>query len=137
MNRLHEQLIRHEGMKLKPYKDTVGKLTIGIGRNLDDMGIVEDEAHFMLDNDIQRCKYELISNVLYWESIEEVRQDVLINMCFNMGISRLRSFRNMWNAIKNKDYETASEEMLDSRWATQVGNRALELAKQMKEGLWT
>ena len=135
MTNLERQLFRHESMVLKPYKDTVGKLTIGVGRNLDDMGISEDEALFMLRNDIRRCQYELVANILYWDSIDEVRQDVLLNMCFNLGISRLRSFRKMWNAIKDKDYETASVEMLDSRWSQQVGNRAKELANIMKTGI--
>lgn len=131
---LVEQLIWHEGLKLKPYTDTVGKLTIGVGRNLDDLGISKEEAILMLENDIRRCKEDLSREIDFYHDLNPIRKDVLTNMCFNMGIFRLKGFKNMLGFLKNGDYERASEEMLNSKWATQVGKRATELAEQMRSG---
>ena len=103
MNRqlLLEQLERHEGLRLKPYRDTVGKLTIGYGRNLDDRGISEDEAGFMLDNDIDLVVAELERMPLFL-SLNPVRQVVLANMAFNMGMPTLLTFRRMLGALAEK-----------------------------------
>jgi lysozyme len=135
---LTEQLTRHEGKRSKLYKDTVGKWTIGIGRNLDDVGLYDDEINLMLSNDIRRHYKDLLIYLPWVEKLSEIRQNVLTNMCFNMGIGNqqkgLLSFRNTLDAIQIGDYFRASEMMLASKWAKQVGQRAVELAKQMANG---
>lgn len=131
---LTRDLIADEGMKLKPYKDTVGKLTVGVGRNLDDNGISVDEATFMLQNDIDVVMAQLDHNLAWWRDMTEPRQRVLANMCFNLGITRLLGFINTLEAMKHGQYDKAASGMLDSLWAKQVGKRAIRLAKQMREG---
>lgn len=132
--KLIEQLIRHEGLKLMPYRCTSGKLTIGVGRNLEDTGITKDEAMSMLLSDIYRCTRECRKSFTFFDSLTDTRQHVLVNMCFNLGIVRLRGFRRMIAALERGDYGLAAKEMLDSQWAAQVGGRSAELAGQMKEG---
>ena len=130
---LKQSLLRHEGFRSKPYKDTVGKMTIGIGRNLDDVGITKDEAFYLLNDDINTAIISL--NVIpFLDEIDQVRQCVLIEMCFNMGINRLLQFKNMLSALEAKEYDKAANEMLDSKWAKQVGERALHLAFTMRSG---
>ena len=131
--RLRDDLIRHEGLRLKPYRDTEGVLTIGVGHNLAE-GISEHIAMLMLDDDIQRHSEELERAHPVVNLVGEVRRDVLINMAFNLGVSRLSGFRKMWAAIHAKDWYIASAEMLDSKWARQVGKRATELAEMMRSG---
>lgn len=134
--RLRDQLEIDEALKLKPYKDSVGKLTIGIGRNLEDVGITGDEAMYLLNNDIDRVYAELTRNFPWFNSLNHVRQNVLMNMCFNIGIGKLHGFKNTLDHIKNGKYKEAAEAMLDSKWATQVGKRANRLAKMMETGEW-
>jgi lysozyme len=131
---LKQQLKRHEGVKYEPYLCTAGKQTIGVGRNLDDLGISEDEAMYLLDNDIKRVEKELEGKVSFISNLSENRKIVLINMAFNLGINRLMKFENMFSALENQNYQAAADEMLDSRWAKQVGNRANELADMMVVG---
>ena len=132
---LIEQIKRHEGLRLKPYKCTMGALTIGYGRNLDSRGITTAEAQQMLLNDLNEVLEHLTST---WPDIlshDSVRQAAFVNMAFNLGVSGFMKFHKMHNALSLKDYETAAKEMLDSRWAEkQVGSRAIELAKQVKTG---
>lgn len=135
MNKLTKQLIRDEGCKLVPYRDTVGKLTIGIGRNLDDNGITQDEANYMLQNDIALSVKEL-SQYGWFKRLDEVRQGALINMHFNLGLPRLLTFRKMIAALDAQDFKRAANEALDSRWANQVGARADRLARQLVTGEW-
>lgn len=129
-----EMLKRHEGVRLKPYVDTVGKLTIGVGRNLDDVGISLGEAEFLLERDIDRVVADLTRAVPVWLTLDEVRQHVLVDMCFNAGITRLLGFKKAVAAVQSGDYETAAAEMLNSKWATQVGLRAKTLADMMRSG---
>lgn len=131
---LKSQLERHEGLRLKPYRDTVGKLTIGYGRNLDDVGISPEEAELMLDNDISEAEKHL-KTVDEYNDLDAVRQAVMVNMCFNLGFYGLMGFRKTWLAIARKDYAEAARQMLDSRWARQVGNRAQELSQIMRTGV--
>ncbi|MBF0153408.1 MAG: glycoside hydrolase family protein [Magnetococcales bacterium] len=131
---LKKQIKQHEGMALKPYKDTVGKTTIGYGRNLEDVGITLEEAEHMLDNDLDRVHTALQTNFVYFNTLNDVRQRVLMDMCFNIGLVGLKNFRNMHNAIRQKDYVQAAAAMLNSKWATQVGQRAKTLANMMKSG---
>jgi len=129
-----QMLIRHEGLKLKPYKCTAGKLTIGVGRNIEDMGITEDEAIYMLRNDVARFAAELASVKPIVKSLDDVRYYVLLNMAFNLGINRLMKFEKMWQAIESGQYLEAALEMQDSRWCEQVGGRCTELASLMENG---
>ncbi|MCK5866668.1 MAG: glycoside hydrolase family protein [Marinobacter adhaerens] len=135
MNRylLRSQLERHEGLRLKPYRDTVGKLTVGYGRNLEDVGISRDEADFMLDNDIDQVERQL-DTVDEYRDLDDVRQTLIANMAFNLGFAGVMGFKNMWAAIGRRDWESASEEMLNSKWARQVGVRAVELSEIMQTG---
>jgi len=133
--RVKEQLIRHEGMRLKPYRCTAGKLTIGVGRNLDDRGISKPEAMLLLDNDILNCETELLEHLpVVYTGLNETRKAVLINMCFNLGISGLLGFKNTLAFIGVRDFERAANNMLASKWAKQVGLRAIELSEQMRKG---
>ena len=135
MDRIKEQLVRHEGLRLKPYRCTAGKLTIGIGRNLDDCGISQAEAYVMLINDIMNCEKQLQSKIPdIYNGLDEVRKSVLLNMCFNLGISGLLGFKNTLEFIKVGDWERAANNMLVSRWAKQVGRRAIELSELMRKG---
>lgn len=135
MNRqlLRSQLERHEGLRLKPYLDTVGKLTVGYGRNLEDVGISRDEADFMLDNDMDQVERQL-ETVDEYRDLEPVRQTVIANMAFNLGFAGLMGFKNMWSAIDRRDWDRAAKEMLNSKWARQVGVRAVELSEIMRTG---
>lgn len=131
--RLQRMLLKHEGLRLKPYLDSVGKLTIGIGRNIEDNGISEEEAYHLLNNDIKRCYREAEAGLRWFHGISIVRQDVVINMMFNMGLRRLLGFKRMIIAIEGGDFKWAASEMLNSKWARQVENRAVELAEMMAE----
>lgn len=133
---LIEQLVRDEDLKLKPYKDSVGKLTIGVGRNLDDVGISRDEAMTMLANDVQHARNQLEQHLPWAGGLDEVRQGALLNMTFNMGIGGLLNFRQFLAALQSGDYKTAAAQMLDSLWAKQVGARAERLALQIESGFW-
>lgn len=133
---LTAQLIRHEGIRLKPYVDTVGKTTIGIGRNLDDVGISGEEAADMLDHDIARVEKEIEEWFPWAETLNDARQAVLMNMAFNMGIRGLSGFVQTLDAIESGRYGLAAEHMMASKWARQVGTRAMELAEQMRTGRW-
>ena len=134
MNRLEKELINHEGIRLFPYKCSSGFLSIGVGRNIQQMGITKDEAMYMLRNDIERCRKEL-SNFDWFLDIDTVRQDVLIELCFNIGLTRLLLFKKMISALKKKDYDEASAQLLDSRWSTQVGpSRSSRMAHRLYNG---
>lgn len=130
-----DDLIRDEGLKLKPYLCTAGKLTIGVGRNLDDVGITREEAIDLLGNDIDRVEAECQKQP-WWPAVanDGVRSRAMLNMAFNVGLSRLSGFKRMLAAVQVKDWTRASKEMLDSKWASQVGQRAVRLAKMMETG---
>ena len=124
---------RHEGFSTKPYHCSAGKLSIGFGRNLDDMGISEKEAEMLLISDIQRCYEEL--NVFSWfHHLDQVRQEAMVNMLFNLGLPRFLGFKKMIRHLSNKAYSQAAAELLNSRYAIQVGDRANELAYMLERG---
>lgn len=133
-SKLKSQLERHEARKRKLYECTSGKLTIGVGRNIEDNGLRDSEIDLMLENDINEIYEELFSKWPQIKSLDDVRQNVLVNMAFNMGVPRLMGFNKMFNALALRDYSLAAKEMLDSRWAVQVGYRAMELSVQMRTG---
>ena len=132
---LEDQLIRDEALRLKPYRDSVGKLTIGVGRNLDDVGISRDEAINLLGNDIERASAFLRTQLPWTLSLDEVRRAALINMAFNMG-GKLMGFAHFLQKLQAGDFVGAAKEMLDSLWAQEVGDRAQRLAKQIETGEW-
>jgi lysozyme len=131
---MREELLLDEGLKLKPYRCTAGKLSIGVGRNLDDLGISRAEALLMLDNDIQCTATELDARLPWWRTLDEVRQRVILNMAFNLGIKGLLGFKNTLAAVQAEKWEDAANGMLASRWAGQVGARAQRLAQMMAKG---
>ena len=153
---LIDQLILHEGLELKVYKDSLGIDTIGVGRNLEDrgisdgelmfmhmmradiydVGITEGNARFLLSNDIDIVEKELLDAHPCIERLDDVRLRVVLDMAFNLGVPRLCKFKNMWDGIHAGDYIKACVEMLDSRWANQVGSRAVRLSEAMRTGEW-
>ena len=124
----------HEGLKLFPYLDTEKKWTIGFGRNLSDCGISNDEALMLLEDDIKKCEIEL-SHFLWFTHLDTVRQEVLIELNFNIGLMSLLKFIQMINSIQAKDYDAAAMHLLNSKWAQQVGpTRANNMAERLKTG---
>lgn len=133
--KLHAQLVLHEGKKTKVYKDSLGIETIGVGRNLRDKGLSEDEILMLLNNDINECIHDLESFLPYFSDLDDVRQRVLIDMRFNLGPTRFRGFKNMLKAVKESRYSDAATAMLASKWAKQVKGRAKRLANMMANGI--
>jgi len=134
MSKLIETLRRHEGVKNTLYKCTSDKWTIGVGRNLEDVGLSEEEIDMLLLNDIKRTK-ELMDDYIPWyNDLDGVRQEALINFVFNVGIGTAMKFKKAMAALEAHDYDTAAIEMLDSNWAKQVGSRAEEVTQMIKTG---
>jgi len=128
-SQLKEWIKQNERLKLHPYLDTTGHVTIGWGRNLDN-GISKDEAQLMFENDFNRTLAELKQYSWYLTSPLNVRY-TLINMNFNLGIEKLLTFKKMIHALINKNYKEAAKEALNSTWAKQVGERANQIADMM------
>jgi len=139
MNRstLKVLLVKHEGLKLKPYTDTAGKLTIGVGRNLTDEGITEDEAKLLLDNDINAVWAECCNHLssFGFTAMNDVRQHALMDLVFNIGIAGVLKFEKMLAAVAKQDWDWASSELLDSRAYKEEPNRIAELAKMLRDGV--
>lgn len=127
-------LKRDEGLRLKPYRCTAGKLTIGYGRNLDDVGISEAEAEMLLANDIAKVEREA-ERFHWYAGLNDARKAVVLNMLFNLGASSFKGFVNTIKAISAGDYDDAANRMLASKWAEQVGARAARLAQIMRTGV--
>lgn len=135
MDKLKSELIRDEGLRLTPYKCTAGKLTIGIGRNIEDKGITEDEAHYMLYNDIRECLSDCV--LIFgddWKYFSDARKRVFVNMRFNLGPKGFRSFKNTIRYAKMRDWIMVAQNMRNSRWYNQVGDRAKRLIKMVIDG---
>lgn len=133
-SRLLEQIKRHEGLRLKPYTDTVGKTTIGHGRNLSDVGISAAEAQTLLEHDINDAMHALNFYLSWWRELDEVRRIALIDMAYNLGIGGLCTFTKMLAALKDGRFDEAASEAMDSKWARQVGRRARVIADQLRYG---
>ena len=133
IKRIEDLLIKHEGLKLKPYRCPAGKLTIGVGRNLEDVGITESEAMYLLRMDIERCKEELRCIFEDFDDLPKEIQNVLIDMIFNLGKSRFMNFKKMIQAVKVKNWGEMANEMKNSNWYHQVKNRAEELVQIVKK----
>lgn len=123
----------HESLRLKPYKCTAGKTTIGYGRNLDDVGLSNEEAEYLLMHDLENAEKEAARLDCY-KKLNQNRKDILIEMVFNLGYPRLCGFKKMIQALDRDDYDGAANEMLDSKWARDVGDRANTLAYFMRIG---
>jgi lysozyme len=142
---LTRQLIEHEGMRLKPYDDKTGeelrlgdtlrgKLTVGIGRNLTHRGISTVEAHMLLSADIVNVIRDLDHHLPSWRGLDGIRQLVLADMAFNLGVGGLMQFTGTLQALGRGDYHATADHMLASLWASQVGKRAKRLALMMDTG---
>jgi lysozyme len=94
-----------------------------------------EQCEAALSADVARAERSLDSEMSWWRGQDDLRQDVLANMCFNMGAGKLSGFHQTLAAVQARDYETAATEMLDSSWARQVGHRARRLAEQMRTGV--
>jgi lysozyme len=132
IQRMREQLILHEGLKLQVYKCTSDKLTIGVGRNIEDRGISEETAMQMLDEDINIVHEELQNVFDDFNSMPEIVQESLIDLAFNMGTPTLLKFKNAVAALQSQQWGTAADELLDSRYARQVGQRAKTIADNIR-----
>lgn len=131
-----ELIKKHEGLQLKPYQCPAGKLTIGYGRNLEDNGISVAEAQFMLEQDVQNTEADIRRNFHWFDALSGARQAVIIDMTYNLGLPRFKGFKKMIKALSKHNYAEASRQMFDSRWAKQVGRRAVTLGKIMKSGVF-
>jgi len=136
MKKLREMIKRHEGVETHAYKCSQNKTTIGVGRNIDPnggIGLSEAEIDYLLNNDINRCIGEL-SGFVWFPDLSEARQNAIVDMVFNLGITRFKGFKNAITAMSKSDFETAADEFYDSRWAKQVGNRAIEICEMIRKG---
>lgn len=124
---------QHEGLRLKPYKDTTGHLTIGFGRNLDSNGLRYKEALFLLQNDLEEA-YTILLKYIWFKDLSIDRRAVLVDMMFNLGPTRFAQFKKFMKALQKKDYNQAALEMLNSKWSSQVKTRAARLAEIMRTG---
>jgi len=131
---VREMLIHHEGFSSRAYKDTEGKLTIGYGRNLDSLGISKKEALYLLDNDMFWVETEINNHFPWYCELNDARKAVIMNMIHNLGMPRFRLFVFTIRALEQKDFQAAAREMLDSKWANQVGQRAKDLSYMMRTG---
>lgn len=134
IEKLKAQLEVDEGRRKRIYTDTVGKITAGIGRNLSDRDLSDAVIDLMLSEDIAGVEADLDRRLPWWRGMCDARQNVLANMCFNLGIDRLLGFKNTLAMMQAGRYDAAALGMLDSQWARQVGDRAFRLATVMRKG---
>ena len=137
MSKLIEMLKRHEGVETHAYTDSVGKITIGVGRNIDPnqgLGLSDREIKYLLSNDISRVELELYNTFDWFDELDLARGDAMVNICFNLGLPRMLKFKKALAAMEAKDYNLAAIELLDSKWANQVGHRAIELSVMIETG---
>jgi lysozyme len=131
---LLDRIMRHEGYRRHGYRCPAGALTVGYGRNLDSIGVSEEEAIMLLENDMARTALELDAALPWWRLLPEEPRGVLHEMAFNMGVPKLMGFAKALDAARRQDWAVAAREMLSSKWAEQVGVRAITLANIMREG---
>lgn len=134
-SKLVESIKLHEGWRNKAYQDSEGIWTIGYGRNLQELTINKSEGEAWLCADIAEAKALALRFPEYDSLDTHARKDVLVEMVFNMGPRRVAGFRNMLRAMRERDWDEAAMEMLDSKWADQVGKRAQRLSEQMRTGV--
>lgn len=131
---LAKQLRSDEGVRSKMYKDSVGKWTVGVGRNIEDNGLRDNEIELMLQNDIADVEKQLDRALPWWRNLSDVRQQALANMCFNLGITKLLTFKTTLSHLQSGRYSQAADSALASLWAGQVGQRAQRIAEQIRKG---
>lgn len=136
MTKLIEMLKLHEGVRSKVYMCSAGYETIGVGRNIAEsgLGLSDDEIEYLLNNDIKRVREELEDNYFWFAALNEVRQDAMIDISFNLGLTRLRGFVKALEAMSREQFDIAADEFMDSRWSQQVGNRAVEVTEMIRTG---
>lgn len=131
---LRERLRLHEGEKLLGYKDSVGRWTIGVGHCIETKPIRQAASDLIFDHDIEDAELEARQLVAGFDGLAQNRQDVLTEMCFNLGLHGVMAFKRFLAGVNAGDFGHAADEMLDSEWAQQVGHRANELADLMRNG---
>ena len=136
MSDLISMLKRHEGVRSKSYMCSAGYETIAVGRNISEsgLGLSDDEIDYLLANDIKRVREELTDSYFWFPAMNEARQDAMIDISFNLGQTRLRGFVKAVEAMSREQFDVAADEFMDSKWATQVGNRALEVTEMIRTG---
>jgi len=132
---LKDQIIEHEGKRLDLYLDSEGIYTIGVGHNIQDKGISEAVCDLMLEEDIEEAVNDA-DTFRWFGDLNAPRQAVIVDMVFNLGLTRFRGFKKTIQFLENQLYQSAAKEMLDSRWADQVGRRAIRLSEMMRTGEW-
>lgn len=133
MRTIEDQLILHEGLRLKPYTDTVGKLTIGIGHNLTDKGLTQAQCVSILRDDLADTTSFLNSHCPWYANLDPIRQKAILDLTFNL-MGKLLDFHNMIAAIQAQDWNRAADELLNSTFAHQTGVRAQHLAQMLRTG---
>lgn len=136
LDKIKKLLRKHEGSSLQMYKCPEGKYTIGVGHNIEDRGISEEVEELLLQQDIDIAEKQVKNAISCYDTLNEARQYVLVDMCFNMGITKLMSFKRMLRALELGDYKKASDEMKDSKWHSQVKSRAIDLERIMITGVF-
>jgi lysozyme len=136
MKNLIEMLKRHEGVRSTVYVCSAGYETIGVGRNISatGLGLSDDEVDYLLQNDIERVIKELSAEYHWFNSLDDVRKDAMIDISFNLGATRLRGFKRALAAMEVADYKLAAKEFLDSKWSQDVKGRATELCYMIETG---
>lgn len=133
MSRLTDYITAEEGLRLKPYRDHLGVLTVGVGRNLEHKGLSAEEAQWLLENDLGECEDDLVCLFgRVWFRLEEARRAALLGMRFQLGGAGFRGFRQLIRAVEGGDWNTAAAEALDSRWAQQTPSRAQRVAQMLR-----
>ena len=136
MSDLIGMLKRHEGVRSKVYMCSAGYETIAVGRNISEsgLGLSDDEIDYLLANDIKRVREELTDSYFWFPAMNEARQDALVDISFNLGQTRLRGFVKAIEAMSREQFDIAADEFMDSKWATQVGNRAIQVTEMIRTG---
>ena len=136
MERLVKMLKLHEGVRNHVYVCTAGYETIGVGRNISEsgLGLTDEEINILLMNDIERVKQELTASYFWFADLDDVRQAAMIDICFNLGLSRLRGFVKAITAMSRQQWDVAADEFMDSRWSEQVGQRAITVTNMIRTG---
>lgn len=135
--RLVSSVKRHEGFVPEVYTCPAGYPTIGYGTRINEIELEESTAEKWLVRELEE-KHERLVGVFGFAEMDTVRQDVILEMCYQLGVGGCLRFKNMWAAIRVQDFERAADEMLDSRWAReQTPERARKLAAKMRSGVWT
>ena len=134
IERLTNQLIIDEGLKLKPYRCSADKLTIGVGRNIEEVGISEEEARYLLKNDIEMVTAQCLAEFPWFILLSDARKEAIVNLVFNMGLTTFKKFKKTIGYIEQGLFDLAGSELLDSNYARQVGDRSVRVANMLANG---